>query len=42
VRDGRLTTAGLSGSRPAELIEATGAANQLEQAVTSMFHAASS
>jgi hypothetical protein len=37
VRDGRLTTAGLRGSRPAELIEVTGAANQLEQAVTSMF-----
>ena len=37
VRDGRLTTAGLRGSRPAELIEAAGAANQLEPAVVSMF-----
>ena len=37
VRDGRPTTAGLRGSRAAELIEAAGAANQLEQAVVSMF-----
>ncbi|HEX3372589.1 MAG TPA: EthD domain-containing protein [Edaphobacter sp.] len=37
VRDGLPTTAGLRGSRPAELIDALGAANQVEQAVTSMF-----
>jgi hypothetical protein len=37
VRDGRPTTAGLRGSRPAELIEAAGAANQLDPAVVSMF-----
>jgi len=37
VRDGRPTTAGLRGSRAAELIETTGAANQLEQSVVSMF-----
>lgn len=37
VRDGRPTTAGLRGSRAAELIEAAGAANQLEPRVTSMF-----
>jgi hypothetical protein len=37
VRDGRPTTAGLRGSRPAELIEAAGAANQTESAVVSMF-----
>jgi hypothetical protein len=37
VRDGHPTTAGLRGSRPAELIEVMGATNQLEQAVTSMF-----
>jgi hypothetical protein len=37
VRDGHLTTAGLRGSRLAELIEAAGAANQLEPAVVSMF-----
>ena len=37
VRDGRPKRAGLRGSRPAELIEAAGAANQLEPAVVSMF-----
>jgi hypothetical protein len=37
VRDGRPTTAGLRGSRPAELIEAAGAANQLEPMVVSRF-----
>jgi hypothetical protein len=37
VRDGRPTTAGLRGSRSAELIEAAGAANQLQPAVVSMF-----
>ena len=37
VRDGRPTTAGLRGSRQAELIEAAGAANQLEPMVVSMF-----
>lgn len=37
VRDGRPTSAGLRGSRAAELIEAAGAANQLEPAVVSMF-----
>jgi len=37
VRDGRPTTAGLRGSRSAELIEAAGAANQLEHDVVSMF-----
>jgi hypothetical protein len=37
VRDGRPTTAGLRGSRAAELIEAAGAANQLEEPVISMF-----
>ncbi|HZC44924.1 MAG TPA: EthD domain-containing protein [Candidatus Acidoferrum sp.] len=37
VRDGRLTTAGLRGSRSAELIEAAGAANQLEPPVVSKF-----
>lgn len=37
VRDGRPTTAGLRGSRPAELIEAAGAANQLEHGVVSLF-----
>jgi hypothetical protein len=37
VRGGRPTTAGLRGSRPAELIETAGAANQLEPAVVSMF-----
>jgi EthD domain len=37
VRDGRPTTAGLRGSRSAELIEAAGAANQLEPAVATKF-----
>jgi len=37
VRDGRPTTAGLRGSRAAELIEVAGAANQLDQSVVSMF-----
>jgi hypothetical protein len=37
VRDGRPTAAGLRGSRPAELIEAAGAANQLEDNVVRMF-----
>lgn len=37
VRDGRPTMAGLRGSRPAELIEAAGAANQRDHAVVSMF-----
>jgi len=37
VRDGRPTTAGLRGSRPAELIEAAGAANQLQPAIVSVF-----
>lgn len=37
VRDGKPTTAGLRGSRAAELIEAAGAANQLEKDVVTMF-----
>jgi hypothetical protein len=37
VRDGKPTTAGLRGSRQAELIDAVGAANQLEAKVTDMF-----
>jgi EthD domain-containing protein len=37
VRDSRPTAAGLRGSRPAELIEAAGAANQLEDKVVRMF-----
>ncbi len=37
VRGGRPTTAGLRGSRAAELIESAGAVNQIEQSVVSMF-----
>jgi len=37
VRDGQPTLAGLRGSRPAELIQALGAANQFDEKVTSMF-----
>ena len=37
IRDGVLTTAGLRGSRPAELIAALGALNQTEPAVTRLF-----
>ncbi|GLR90807.1 hypothetical protein [Bradyrhizobium iriomotense] len=37
VRDGRPTTAGLRGSRSAEVIETAGATNQLEAAVVAMF-----
>ena len=38
IRDGVLTTAGLRGSRAAELIEALGARNQTEAAVARLFH----
>ena len=37
VRDGKPTTAGLRGSRQAELIDAFGATNQLETAITGLF-----
>lgn len=37
VRDGRPTTAGLRGSRPAELIEMMGASNQLTPGIVSYF-----
>ncbi|MGP8435020.1 EthD domain-containing protein [Paraburkholderia fungorum] len=37
VRDGQPTLAGLRGSRPAELITAMGAANQLDEKVAAMF-----
>jgi hypothetical protein len=37
VRDGKPTTAGLRGSRPAELIDAVGAANQLAPEITARF-----
>ena len=37
VRDGQPTTAGLRGSRPAELIDAIGAANQLAPAIVARF-----
>ena len=37
IRDGKPTTAGLRGSRQAELIDTIGAANQLEAKVTDMF-----
>ncbi len=40
IRDGVLTTAGLRGSRPAELIEALGAFNQTRDDVTRLFHTA--
>jgi len=39
IRDGVLTTAGLRGSRPASLIEALGAFNQVHDDVTRLFHA---
>ncbi|RYE94853.1 MAG: hypothetical protein EOO75_00870 [Myxococcales bacterium] len=39
-RDGVLTTAGLRGSRPAALIEALGAANQVSDEVTRLFRPA--
>ncbi len=38
IRDGRLTTAGLRGSRPAALIEKMGALNQTKEDVTRLFH----
>lgn len=38
IRGGALTTAGLRGSRPAELIEALGAHNQTLEDVTRLFH----
>ena len=37
VRDGRPTTAGLRGSSQAELIEALGAANQLDRGIAALF-----
>jgi hypothetical protein len=39
VRDGRLTTAGLRGSRPAELVAALAAQNQTDQRVRELFGA---
>ena len=42
IRDGVLTTAGLRGSRPAALIEALGAFNQIQDDVTRLFHAQAS
>ena len=39
IRDGEITTAGLRGSRPAQLIEAIGAANQTRADVTRRFTA---
>lgn len=38
IRDGALTTAGLRGSRPAELIEQLGALNQTTEEVARLFH----
>lgn len=38
MRDGRLTTAGLRGSRPAELITRLAALNQLTPEVERLFH----
>jgi hypothetical protein len=38
IRDGKLTTAGLRGSRPAALIEALGAYNQIDDKVARLFH----